>query len=73
MPKGPQGQKRPADAIGNAVQIARIAIGEIEDTAYKQPNKVKSGRAGAKARADSMTSEKRQKIAKIAAAARWRK
>jgi hypothetical protein len=28
MPKGPQGQKRPADVIGNAVHIARIATGE---------------------------------------------
>lgn len=31
MPKGPQGQKKPADVIGNAVMIARIATGEIED------------------------------------------
>jgi len=29
MPKGPNGQKRPADATGNAVHIAKIAIGEI--------------------------------------------
>jgi hypothetical protein len=32
MPKGPQGQKRPADAIGLAVMVGRIATGEIEDT-----------------------------------------
>lgn len=32
MPKGPQGQKRPADVIGNAVHVMRIATGEIEDT-----------------------------------------
>ena len=31
MPRGPKGEKRPADAIGNAVMIARIATGEIED------------------------------------------
>jgi hypothetical protein len=31
MPKGPQGQKRPADVIGNAVLIGRIATGEVED------------------------------------------
>jgi hypothetical protein len=24
MPKGPQGQKRPADVIGNAVHVMRI-------------------------------------------------
>ena len=71
MPKGPQGQKRPADVIGNAVHIARIAIGEIEDATYKQPNKVKSGRAGGKARAEKLTVEERSRIASKAAAGRW--
>jgi hypothetical protein len=27
MPRGPQGQKRPADVIGAAVMVARIATG----------------------------------------------
>ena len=72
MPKGPQGQKRPADVIGNAVHVARIAVGEIEDaTSYKQPNKVKSGRAGAKARAEVLSPKERSAIAKKAAATRW--
>ena len=31
MPKGPRGEKRPADVIGNAVHVMRIATGEIED------------------------------------------
>jgi len=31
MPKGPKGEKRPADVVGNAVKIMRIAIGEEED------------------------------------------
>jgi hypothetical protein len=31
MPKGPQGQKRPAEAIGNAVHVMRIAMGEVEE------------------------------------------
>jgi hypothetical protein len=31
MPRGPKGEKRPADAIGNAVMIGRIATGEIDD------------------------------------------
>ena len=31
MPKGPNGQKRPADVIGNAVKVMRIATGEIEE------------------------------------------
>jgi hypothetical protein len=31
MPKGPNGQKRPADAIGLAVMVGKIATGEIEE------------------------------------------
>ncbi len=30
-PKGPKGEKRPADAVGAAVMVAKIATGEIED------------------------------------------
>ena len=33
MPTGPKGQKRPADVIGNAVRIMKIATGEIDDAA----------------------------------------
>ena len=31
MPKGPKGEKRPADTIGAAIKIAKIATDEIED------------------------------------------
>jgi hypothetical protein len=31
MPEGPKGEKRPADVIGNAVAVAEIAAGEIEE------------------------------------------
>ena len=31
MPKGPKGEKRPADAIGLAVMIDKIATGEETD------------------------------------------
>lgn len=31
MPTGPKGQKRPADVIGNAIRVAKIATGEIEE------------------------------------------
>ena len=38
MPKGPKGEKRPADVIGNAVHVMRIATGEIEkDVAGSKP------------------------------------
>jgi len=69
MPKGPQGQKRPADTIGAAVMVAKIATGEIEDN--KKSGRVRSGAAGAKARAQNLTSEQRSEIAKKAAIKRW--
>ena len=31
MPRGPKGERRPADVIGAAVMVARIATGEGED------------------------------------------
>jgi len=71
MPRGPQGQKRPADVIGNAVHIAQIATGEQEETTLQQPAKRKSGLAGAKARLESTTADERKAIAQKAATARW--
>ena len=55
MPRGPKGEKRPADAIGNAIMIARIATGEIEDITTedgKNAAAVALGRMGGKARAE---------------------
>lgn len=71
MPKGPQGQKRPADVIGNAVHVARIATGEEQETSLKQPAKRRSGLAGAKARLENTTADERSVIARKAAMARW--
>jgi len=72
MPRGPQGQKRPADVIGAAIMVAKIATGEIEETLKEPSGKVRSGKAGAKARAEKMTPAERSAIAKKAAGARWR-
>ncbi len=75
MPKGPQGQKRPADVIGNAVHVMRIATGEAVETkrdASLDANR-KGGLKGGKARAASMSPERRAEIAKKAAAKRWGK
>jgi len=33
MPKGPNGEKRPANAVGLAVLRGKIATGEVEDIA----------------------------------------
>jgi hypothetical protein len=37
MPKGPRGERRPSDVIGNAVKVMRIATGEeFEDSAISR-------------------------------------
>ncbi|MEZ5725411.1 MAG: histone H1 [Paracoccaceae bacterium] len=74
MPKGPKGQKRPADVIGNAVKIAQIATGEIDDEAEddgKDPAAKALGAKGGKARASKLTAEQRSEIARKAAQKRW--
>ncbi|NMM44253.1 RNA-binding protein [Rhodospirillaceae bacterium KN72] len=76
MPKGPRGQKRPADVIGNAVLIAQIATGEVEDEIEddgKDPAAKALGRKGGAARAAKLTPEQRREIAKKAAQKRWGK
>ncbi len=69
MPRGPKGEKRPADVIGNAVHVMRIATGEIEDIQVKATKRAKGG----KARAKVLTPVQRAEIARAAAAARWKK
>jgi hypothetical protein len=74
MPTGPKGQKRPADAIGAAVMIAKIATGEIQDITTedgKNAAAVSLGRLGGKARAAVLSAKKRKEIAKKAAQSRW--
>ena len=39
MPKGPKGQKRPANVVGCAVTVAKISTGEIEETSYSVPGR----------------------------------
>jgi hypothetical protein len=77
MPRGTKGEKRPADAIGNAVRVMRIATGEIDESTPpddgKDPAAVALGRRGGKARAEGMTAKRRKEIAKKAAAKRWSK
>jgi hypothetical protein len=76
MPRGPKGEKRPADANQRAVMVARIATGEIEDKVTddgKNAAAVALGRMGGKARAAGMSAKKRKEIAKKAAAKRWSK
>lgn len=72
MPKGPQGQKRPADVIGNAVRVMRIATGEEEEAPAKPKSAAAElGAKGGAARAKKLTKEQRAEIARKAAAKRW--
>lgn len=72
MPKGPQGQKRPADAVGAAIRVARIATGEEEETPAKDLQKSEIGRLGGQKRAQALTKDERSAIAKKAAESRNR-
>jgi hypothetical protein len=79
MPRGPKGEKRPADVNARAIMIAKIATGEIEDAGLTPESEGKNlaavalGRMGGKARAAGMSARKRKEIAKRAAESRWRK
>ena len=76
MPKGPKGEKRPADVIGNAVKVMRIATGEEYETLNddgKDKAAVSLGKRGGNARANALTPKQRISIAKKAAAKRWEK
>lgn len=74
MPKGPRGEKRPGDVIGAAIMVAKIATGEVEETADEtKAHHRRGGQKGGVARAAKLTPEQRAATAKKAAAARWGK
>ena len=73
MAKGPRGEKRPADAIGRAIFVAKIATGEIEESAAPRSAAAELGAKGGAARAKSLSKKRRSEIAKSAAKARWQK
>jgi hypothetical protein len=76
VPKGPRGEKRPADVIGNAVKVMRIATGEEADKPEpddgKDPAAKALGKKGGAARRDKLSPERRSEIARAAAAKRWK-
>ncbi len=56
MPKGPRGEKRPADIIGTAVKVGRIAVGDEPEEFEKDgkdPHAKALGAKGGAARAKS--------------------
>ncbi len=73
MPKGPKGEKRPADVIGNAVKVMRIAVGEEPDDMSPYTSAKDVASLGGRARSDSLSDERKKEIAKKAAASRWKR
>ena len=74
VPRGPRGEKRPADVIGAAVKVMRIATGEEEDEREQTASAAAQlGKLGGAARARNLTPEQRAEIAKKGAAGRWKK
>ena len=75
MPRGTKGQKRPADVIGNAVKVMRIATGEEQEDFPTDDGKDKAaqslGQRGGKARAKALSPKRRAEIARKAAKRRW--
>ena len=72
MDKG--SQKRPADTNKLAKLVVDIATGEKDDTTSEATERTrKAGKAGGRARAESLTPKQRSEIARHAANARWKK
>ena len=69
MPRGPQKQWRPAGTAECAVHVMRIATGELDET-YEPPSRdadpdaSERASVAGKARAASLTLERRQEIAR---------
>ncbi len=72
MPRGPKGEKRPADVIGAAIMVAQIATGEIEEKSESPSPAALLGRKGGEARAKAIPRKRRREIAQSAAAKRWK-
>lgn len=75
MPRGPRGERRPADVIGNAVHVMQIATGEIQDDPMDVGKSYarKGGLIGGRKRATKLSKKRRAEIASKAAQARWAK
>ena len=77
MPKGPNGEWRPAATGACAVHVAKLATGETHET-YETPKHISSDETkkraslGGKARAAMLTPERRREIASAGAGVRWR-
>ena len=71
--------KRPRDPVSRAKIIGDIATGQVEDQVDDGKDAAavefarRGGLKGGKARAEKLTPEQRSEIARVAAAARWKR
>lgn len=72
MPKGPKGEKRPADAVGAAVKSMRILTGEQGEDGSDVVRSA-AGRKGGDARAAKLSDKQRSAAASKAAKSRWKR
>ena len=70
MPRGPNGERRPADTNACAVKVAKIATGEIEEDLPSEARR-NGGLIGGQKRAEGLTPERRREIAQAAIETRW--
>ena len=70
MSTGPNGEKRPADPIANAVRIGQMATRQVEEM-YVNAGQSAGRRKGGAARDKVLSAERRSEVAARAAAARW--
>ena len=70
MPRGPNGERRPADTVAGAIHVAKIATGESRDDIPSVRRN--GGFVGGHARRDSLTPKQRSEIARKAAGTLWR-
>ena len=72
MPKGPNGQKRPADVIGDVVTPGRVGTCEASGEVRYVASNTETTSASGKARAQHLFRGERSKIAKAGAKAIWK-
>ena len=69
MPTGPDGEKRPADVIANALLSMKTATDEATEAHLS--NGRQGGIKGGKARSEALSSDRRREFARGASEARW--
>ena len=69
MPRGPNGERRPADVNSCAVKVAQIATGEVEEDLPSARRN--GGLRGGPRRAEVLSAERQSEIGRKAAKARW--